>query len=123
MRKSLRIKNAREFQSIIGKRHFYTNKCFVLYHVSRSDANARVGITVSKKLGNAVVRNRIKRQCRMMFQQLMSFNEKFDVICIIRGGYLAQGYHENKKELETLLKKIKIYYDAQSMKEINDERI
>ncbi len=59
----------------------------------------------------------------MMFQQLMTFEEEFDVICIIRGGYLVQSYNENKKELETLLKKIKIYYDAQSMKEIKDERI
>jgi ribonuclease P protein component len=123
MRKALRIKNAREFQSIIGKRHYFTNKCFVLYHARRSSEQARVGITVSKKLGNAVVRNKIKRQCRMMMQELMTFEENFDLICIVRGGYLMQSYNENKKELETLLKKIKIYYDAQSMKEIKDERI
>jgi ribonuclease P protein component len=123
MRKSLRIKDAREFQSIIGKRHFFTNKCFVLYHVKRTSDHTRVGITVSKKLGNAVERNKIKRQCRMMMQELLTFDEGFDLICIIRGGYLVQSYLQNKKELETLLKKIKIYYDAQSMKEIKDERI
>jgi len=59
----------------------------------------------------------------MMMQELLTFDEGFDLICIVRGGYLVQSYLQNKKELETLLKKIKIYYDAQSMKEIKDERI
>jgi len=117
MKKLYRVKNTREFQSIIGKKHFIANKSFVLYTHSRKEDHCRIGISVGKKLGNAVDRNKIKRQCRMMMQELLTFNESFDIICIVRGGYLKQSYDKNKKDLETLLKKVKIVDDAQFNKE------
>ena len=73
----------------------------VLYIRARKLEHARIGITVSKKMGKAVVRNKIKRQIRMMCQEVFDFNEPYDVIVMIRHKYLDHTYQEN---LETLIK-------------------
>ena len=58
--------------------------------------------------GNAVVRNKIKRQVRMMVDELFDFTEKFDTIIIVRPKYHQENYGNNKKGLERLKKKVKI---------------
>ena len=77
-----------------------------MYYDDRVLGHARVGISVSKKIGNAVIRNKIKRQIRMMF--IESFDNqayKYDVIIIVRKKYLENSYIDNKSYLEKLLKK------------------
>ena len=68
--------------------------------------HARVGISVSKKLGKAVVRNKIKRQVRMMLQQTIDFDKCYDYIVIIRNKYLDLDFNSNLNELQYLYKKI-----------------
>ena len=59
-------------------------------------------------MGNAVVRNKIKRQCRSMLQELDSANQRFDGILMVRQGYHKLSYEDNKKSLESMLKKVRI---------------
>lgn len=108
MKKKYRIKKSDEFQKIIHHKKFISCPSFVLYVRSRSEDHSRIGISVGKKLGNAVVRNKIKRQVRMMFQEIFDFNESFDGILIVRKKFLEQSYAVNKKDLESLIKKVKI---------------
>ena len=51
------------------RKRFVTSKCFAMYIKEKTGESSRIGISVSKKLGNAVVRNKIKRQIRMMCQE------------------------------------------------------
>jgi ribonuclease P protein component len=110
MKKLYRVKKNEEFQRILNRRKFFTCPSLALYVKERSETtgNARIGISVSKKLGNAVVRNKIKRQIRMMCQEIFDFSEKFDSIILVRQGFLKADYHANKKELENLVKKVKM---------------
>lgn len=110
MKKIYRVKKNEEFQKILNRRKFFTCASFALYVKERSALadNARIGISVSKKLGNAVVRNKIKRQVRMMCQDIFDFSQKYDSIILIRQGFLKADFHTNKKELEILVKKVKI---------------
>ena len=106
MKKDLRIKKNEEFSKIISQKKSISNATFVFYLSIKKQNHARVGISVSKKLGKAVVRNKIKRQIRMMFQDIFDFESyKYDVICIVRNKYLCQEYDNNKHELEKLIKK------------------
>ncbi len=111
MNKIFRIRDEREFQKIINQKRFAANKAFVIYYCDMSLEHARVGISVGKKLGRATERNRIKRQVRMMFQEMMKHSLDKDMICIVRQGYLEHSFKENKKLLENLVFKVNIVVD------------
>lgn len=106
MKKSYRIRKNEEFSRIIKKKHYFSNACFSMYIDEKKEENARVGISVSKKLGDAVERNKIKRQVRMMFINSFDFEaNNYDVICIVKQKYKENSYAYNEAELEKLVKK------------------
>ena len=73
---------------------------FVCYFQARKEEHARIGISVGKKLGNAVCRNKIKRQVRSMVDDIFDFNEEYDLIIIVRPAYHKKSYKENFDELK-----------------------
>ena len=106
MKKENRIKKNEEFTKIISKKHCISNAVFIMYYDNRALDHARVGISVSKKIGNAVIRNKIKRQIRMMFIENFDYeNCPYDLIVIVKKKYLENSYQENKCCLEKLIKK------------------
>ena len=75
----------------------------------KKEEEARIGITLSKKIGHAVDRNLYKRQIRMMCQELVDFKQyPYDIILIVRFGYRDNNYQTNKNNLEKLLIKATI---------------
>ena len=106
MRKENRIRKNEEFVRIINERHSSANASFVLYESMKKQQEARAGISVSKKLGDAVTRNRIKRQVREMIKALVDFEKSpKDLIVIVRKGYLNNSFLDNQADLEKLVKK------------------
>lgn len=107
MKKKLRVRKNEDFSKIISKRISLANSSFIIYKDQNDIGHGRVGISVSKKLGKAVIRNKIKRQLRMMILECFDFDESCDYIVIVRKNYLNHQYIENKNELESLYKKVK----------------
>ena len=61
------------------------NGCLVLYARRNRTATNRVGITVSKKLGHAVVRNRVRRRLREVYRLNESrFQSGWDIVVVAR---------------------------------------
>lgn len=108
MRKELRIKKSQEFSSIIQYKRFYSSPVMTIYVKPKAQEQNRVGLSVGKKVGNAVIRNKVKRQLRMMVQETYTFEENFDTIILVRPNFVEESYISNKKVLEMLLKKVKI---------------
>ena len=106
MKKALRIKDNREFQSIIQTKKFVSSSFYSLYYVDKKDKVPRVGISSPTKLGNAVIRNKVRRQVRTMVQNIFSFEEDFDSVIIVKKKYLDQTYEENYDQLESAYKKV-----------------
>ena len=106
MKKEYRVKKNEDFSLIIKEKQSLANRSFIIYYRKNDYPNARVGISVSKKLGKAVVRNKIKRQVRMMVQQTIDFEKSYDYIVIIRNKYLKLDFNSNLNELQYLYKKI-----------------
>lgn len=91
---ALAIKNGRSLKSDSYFVHYRKNEFNVI----------RVGISVSKKLGHAVVRNRIKRQVRAMCDLLIDYSSNsMDIVLIIKKGFLEKDFHENKDILQRQL--------------------
>ena len=100
MKKRYRVKSNVDFQKIIESGKKVVGKSFVLYYdQSRLVTNDRVGISVGRKLGNAVERNRVRRQVREMVHEIFDFHRGIDTVILVRGRYIEQDFQENKKEL------------------------
>lgn len=106
MKKSFRVKKDREFQKVFHKGKSTANRQFVIYQYNKEDqSHFRVGISVSKKLGNAVTRNRLKRRIRHI---LMEFDDQLaqdvDFIVIARQPIVQMSYQEMKSSMMHVLK-------------------
>lgn len=124
MRKFNRVNRNEDFQKIISQKQYITSKNFVVYYQKSLTDHFRVGISVGKKLGNAVIRNKIKRQLRMMLSKLVDLSVPVDLIIIVRKPYLDKEYTDNRKDLLQLLKKVKMYGNGiLNEKEITDASI
>ncbi|MBB5710480.1 ribonuclease P protein component [Sphingomonas xinjiangensis] len=84
---------------------------FVLLVRERNDADPaiRVGITVSKKVGNAVIRNRMKRRFRALVSEVMPIAgiAGADHVLIGRNSGIERDYDALKAELAKALAKVK----------------
>jgi ribonuclease P protein component len=87
MKRKFRVRKHQEFDSIIRQGHFVKSHHFVVYYHRKDEAVTRIGISVSKKNGNAVTRNKIKRQVRATIATAYSLNKPLDIIIIVRASY------------------------------------
>lgn len=89
-----RVKRRSDFQATQerGRKHHTTN--FLVLVLPRPDEGpSRIGITVTKKVGNAVQRNRIKRLVREVFRKERArFPEGCDIIWIAKTGCVDMTY-------------------------------
>jgi len=85
MRKSYRVKKEKEFQYVFKNGKSYANKKFVVYVLPKEQAHFRVGISVGKKIGNAVARNAVKRKIRASIYEMRELiDPSIDFLVIAR---------------------------------------
>lgn len=110
MRKDQRVKKNKEFQEIFKKGTSFANRQFVLYLLKKEEPQPfRIGISVSKKIGNAVCRNQIKRYVRQAFLELKEdVKDQYDYLIIARKPAAEMNFHEVKGSLTHVLKRGKV---------------
>ena len=107
MKKVNRITSNEDFATIIHSTKPFRSECFLVYGKTNNLNYGRVGLSVSKKLGNAVIRNRIKRQVRAMCDELINYsNFTYDIVIIVRIPYLNQEFSLLKEMLKNNLERI-----------------
>lgn len=89
------LKNNRDFQNVYKNGNSYANKYLVMYILeNRTDIN-RVGISVSKKVGNSIVRHRLTRIIRESVRlNCESIETGYDIVIIARVNLKGKGYAE-----------------------------
>ncbi len=102
------VKSSNDFSKIIHNCDFVKNQCYVLYYNKDNGTNHyRFGISVSKKLGNAVFRNKYKRQLRSIIDKYKKYYQNnYDYIIIIRNGYIDLDFKSKEKDFVYLVEKI-----------------
>ncbi len=74
-----------------------------------AEKNCRIGISISKKVGGAVLRNRLKRQIKGIVRPyLHKISGDIDLIILVRPSLALLSYQEIELELTRLLSKAKI---------------
>ncbi len=79
------------------------NSGFVIYTAPGRYEGLRIGICAGKSLGNAVKRNRLKRQIREIIRQLKKECVNRDMVIIARKGILDKDFSYMKQSLEVLV--------------------
>jgi len=107
MKKEEVVKKNREFDTIIKKGKFKKNSEFIIYFDENNKDINRFGISVSKKIGNAVNRNYYKRVIRNICDNSKNlYSNRKDYIIIMRKGLVSLNFDEATKSFNDLLKKI-----------------
>lgn len=106
MKKQYRLRKRREFSYIYKRGRSLANSCLVLIYKKKKGNVTRVGFSISKKFGNAVKRNRIKRQLREIYShRLNDIKSGYDLIFIVRKGARDADFHELENKMDNLLKR------------------
>ncbi|KRM75858.1 ribonuclease P protein component [Secundilactobacillus collinoides] len=110
MRKSYRVKKETEFQEVFEARQSVANRQFVLYKMEKpNQKHFRVGISVGKKIGNAVHRNWVKRRIRQSLLELKPFlKQDVDILVIARPTTSEMSMPDIKAHLIHVLKLAKL---------------
>ncbi|WP_223702790.1 ribonuclease P protein component [Sutcliffiella deserti] len=110
MKKEQRIKKSKEFQHVFQKGKSMANRQFVVYALEKKgQPYFRIGLSVSKKIGNAVVRNRIKRLIRQALLEMKEqLSQEVDIVIIARKPTSDMTYEEVQKSLQHVLRKLPV---------------
>ena len=110
MKFSESLKKNKDFQVVYKNGKSYANRYLVLYIRENGMDKNRLGISVSKKVGNSVVRHHLTRLILESYRlQEEHFQCGFDLVVIARAGAKERSYHDIESALIHLGKLHNIY--------------
>lgn len=117
MKKTVSIKSNREFIRVYKKGKFYAGKYVVLYALQNGLRINRIGITASRKTGNSVKRNRIKRLIRENYRLSEEMVKTgYDLVFVVRSNDVLPDFYKIKKEINYLFRKLNIICEEKGCK-------
>ncbi|MGX7108994.1 ribonuclease P protein component [Facklamia miroungae] len=110
MKKEFRVKSDKDFQKVFHQGISTANRQLVIYTYAKpNQKHFRVGLSVGKKLGNAVVRNQIKRYLRQALHEIEpAILPQVDFLLIARKDICDKNLAQIKKSMIHVMKKANI---------------
>ena len=97
------LRNNREFQMVYNEGNSKANRYLVLYYRKNDLEYNRLGISVSKKVGNSVIRHHLTRLIRESYRlNKEMFNSGLDIVVIARGTARDASFHQISSALKHL---------------------
>lgn len=85
MDKNESLRNNRDFRKVYDKGKSFANKYLVMFYTKNNLNYNRVGFSISKKLGKAVVRNKVKRRMKESYRlNSHRFKKGYDIVFLAR---------------------------------------
>ena len=98
MKKINILKNSRDFDRIIKNNKAYKYKDYILFLEKNTNDVYKFGLSVGKKIGNAVRRNKVKRQIKSIISE-KDYQNNFNCIIIVGKGINERTFEEIKTNL------------------------
>ncbi len=112
MKKMAILKKKRDFSRVFNNGDTYVETHLVLHVLEHRVNRTRYGFTVSRKIGNAVQRNRIKRRLKEIVRRHSAkIKDGFDVVIVARKRSLNTSSFKLEKSLITVIKKADLLFD------------
>ena len=99
------IKKDRQFRYIYSRGKSFANKKLVIYYIKNNDEKLRVRISISKKVGKAVVRNRLRRLIKENIRLNQNLKSGYSMIFLARVGADDLDFNTMKSSINHLLKR------------------
>lgn len=104
MKKQYSLKSSNEFSSILKKGKNFANKHLIVNYIDAEEF--KLGISVPKKLGNAVFRNKNKRIVKSIIPNINVYDINKHIVIIVRQSFINIDYNEKIKVLKETFNKI-----------------
>lgn len=106
MKRTETIKNKKIFNNLIHNGKFKKNNYFIIYNEKIDEDKINYGIAISNKVGNAVTRNKLKRQTRSIIDNNRNlFKNKHNYIIMIRKACTSVKYDDLESAFIELIEK------------------
>ena len=106
MKKKYRLLKNEDFKKVLDNHLGVSRETFKVFAKKNNLEHCRVGVSVSSKIGNSVVRHRIKRQVFSMVDKCVKLNDAFDLVIIVKSDYKNYTFNKNYDILEKSIKYI-----------------
>jgi len=103
-----KLKRSWQFERVYRDGNKYSDKLFVIYVLHNNTHEVRIGLTVTKKVGKSVQRNRIKRVVREVFRLLRAIMPGNDIVVVARKSTVNLNYLQAQGSINSLLQKAHI---------------
>lgn len=111
MKKINILKNSRDFDRIIKSNKPYKYKDYIIYLERGTNDIYKFGLSVGKKIGNAVNRNKVKRQLKSIISEKV-YQNNFNCIIIVGKGINERNFEERKNNLLIALKNLNLIKES-----------
>ena len=112
MKRETTVKENYEFRRMYSKGKSGVSSCLVVYCRPNKFGHNRLGVTVSSKLGHAVVRNRMRRRFREIFRLAQpKMKQGYDMIIVGRSRAVRAEYRELEAAFEKVCRKLGLWVE------------
>jgi len=106
VKRQYRLRKSEDFHRIIHASCFVKNQLFVVYFQPNQLDSVRVGISIPKKTGIAVTRNKVKRQIKAILRETLNVSKSIDYVIVPKHNYNIDEFNKSHDALKCLLEKI-----------------
>ena len=101
-----RLKKRYQFNYVYKSGEHFSGEHMILYVVASKTKSIKVGLAVTKKVGKAVIRNRVRRQLREIIKkQVPTLKQSYNIIVVARDNITSASFDVLSNEFSKLIKK------------------
>ena len=102
------IKKDKKFKYIYTNGRSFANKKLVMYYIKNNEEKLQIGISISKKVGKAVVRNRLRRLIKENIRLSENIKNGYSIIFLARVGADDLNFDTMKSSMNHILRKCEL---------------